>query len=76
MHAWLQVYLPGPGWLDFDPSSGSVGNRDLIRVATVRVPAQAIPLHGTWSGFPTDFLKMTVAVKVRAAEVAPRRMVV
>jgi transglutaminase-like putative cysteine protease len=76
MHAWLQVYLPGPGWLDFDPSSGIVGNRDLIRVATVRVPAQAIPLQGTWSGFPTDFLKMTVAVKVRAAAVAPRRMAV
>ena len=76
MHAWLQVYLPGPGWLDFDPSSGIVGNRDLIRVATVRVPAQAIPLQGTWSGFPTDFLKMTVAVKVRAADVAPRRMAV
>ena len=76
MHAWLQVYLPGPGWLDFDPSSGIVGNRDLIRVATVRVPAQAIPLQGTWSGFPTDFLKMTVAVKVRAAVDAPRRMAV
>jgi transglutaminase-like putative cysteine protease len=74
MHAWLQVYLPGPGWLDLDPSSGIVGNRDLIRVATVRVPAQAIPLQGTWSGFPTDFLKMTVAVKVRVADVAPRRM--
>jgi transglutaminase-like putative cysteine protease len=76
MHAWLQVYLPGPGWLDFDPSSGSVGNRDLIRVATVRVPEQAIPLHGTWSGYPGDFLKMTVAVKVRAADTAPRRMAV
>jgi transglutaminase-like putative cysteine protease len=76
MHAWLQVYLPGPGWLDFDPSSGIVGNRDLIRVATVRVPAQAIPLQGTWSGFPTDFLKMTVAVKVREADAAPRRMAV
>jgi transglutaminase-like putative cysteine protease len=29
-HAWAQVYLPGPGWVDFDPSSGIVGNRDLV----------------------------------------------
>jgi transglutaminase-like putative cysteine protease len=72
MHAWAQIYLPGAGWLDFDPSTGVVGNRDLIRVAVVRVPAQAIPLHGTWSGFPTDFLKMTVAVRV-TAEAARRR---
>jgi hypothetical protein len=24
-HAWVQVYVPGPGWVDFDPSSGVVG---------------------------------------------------
>jgi transglutaminase-like putative cysteine protease len=68
MHAWLQVYLPGPGWLDFDPASGIVGNRDLIRVAMVRVPSQAIPLQGTWIGLPTDYLEMTVEVKVTAAD--------
>jgi len=37
-HAWAQVYLPGPGWVDFDPSSGIIGNRDLVRVAVVYDP--------------------------------------
>jgi transglutaminase-like putative cysteine protease len=63
-HAWAQVYLPGPGWVDFDPSSGIVGNRDLIRVAVVRDPRQALPLHGTWTGFPSDYLGMKVEVAV------------
>ena len=66
-HAWAQVYLPGPGWVDFDPSSGIVGNRDLVRVAVVRDPRQAIPLHGTWTGFPSDYLGMRVKVAVTAA---------
>jgi transglutaminase-like putative cysteine protease len=63
-HAWAQVYLPGPGWVDFDPSNGIVGNRDLVRVAVVREPRQAIPLHGTWTGFPSDYLGMNVEVAV------------
>ena len=34
-HAWVQAYVPGPGWVDFDPSAGVVGNQNLIRVAVV-----------------------------------------
>ena len=32
-HAWMQAYLPGAGWVDFDPTNSIVGNRNLIRVA-------------------------------------------
>jgi transglutaminase-like putative cysteine protease len=67
-HAWLQVYLPGCGWVDFDPSSGIIGNRGLVRVAVVRDARQAIPLQGVWKGRAGDSLGMKVAVRVTSAD--------
>jgi transglutaminase-like putative cysteine protease len=63
-HAWAQIYLPGAGWMDFDPTSGSVGNISLVTVATAPDPRDVIPLHGTFFGFPSDHLGMEVQVSV------------
>ncbi|MDB5557905.1 MAG: transglutaminase domain protein [Enterovirga sp.] len=66
-HAWTQVHVPGIGWVDFDPTCGSVGNRDLVRVALVRDPEQAAPLSGSYIGYPDDFIDMRVEVTVERA---------
>ena len=63
-HAWMQAYLPGAGWVDFDPTNSSVGNRNLIRVAVAWTPDQALPLCGTYVGPAAAFLGMDVAVTV------------
>ena len=63
-HAWVQVYLPSAGWIEFDPTNGIVGNRDLVRVAVARDPRQAIPLHGVYLGPADAFLEMEVTINV------------
>ena len=67
-HAWVQVYVPGAGWLEFDPTNGIVGSRDLIRVAVVREPRQAVPLSGSWTGVAADCLGMEVSIRVTSDE--------
>jgi transglutaminase-like putative cysteine protease len=77
-HAWTQVHVPGIGWVDFDPTCGSVGNRDLVRVALVCDPEQAAPLSGSFIGYPGDFIDMRVEVMVErlsnAAGAGPARL--
>jgi transglutaminase-like putative cysteine protease len=69
-HAWVRVYLPVCGWVDFDPTNGIVGAADLVRVAIARDPRQAVPLHGTWSGLASDYLGMDVTVDVSIEDAA------
>jgi len=63
-HAWMQVYLPGGGWVDFDPTNSIIGNRNLIRVAVAWDPKQVLPLWGTYFGAASAFLGMDVTIRV------------
>jgi transglutaminase-like putative cysteine protease len=67
-HAWCEIYVPGSGWVEFDPTNGIVGNRDLIRVGVARTPAQAIPLSGSYWGDGEDELGMEVMVNVKTTD--------
>lgn len=63
-HAWAEVFVPGAGWITFDPTNRSVGGRNLIPVAVARDISQCTPVSGSFLGSTDSFLSMDVKVLV------------
>lgn len=63
-HAWCSIYLPGAGWVEYDPTNGLTAGANLVRVGSTRMPGQAVPVAGGFVGNSDDALGMTVNVAV------------
>ena len=67
-HAWAEVFVPGAGWITFDPTNRSMGGANVIPVAVSRDIAQAVPVSGSFAGAAGAFASMDVTVEVKAIE--------
>jgi transglutaminase-like putative cysteine protease len=63
-HAWAEIYVPGPGWVEFDPTNELIDSPHLIRVAVTRDASQAVPVSGSYIGTSGDFAGLSVSVEV------------
>ena len=68
-HAWCSVYLPGAGWVEYDPTNGLLAGANLVRVGVTRTAPQASPISGGYIGDPNDTLGLDVCVAVSAVPI-------
>jgi transglutaminase-like putative cysteine protease len=63
-HAWVEIFVPGAGWITFDPTNRTVGDFTVVPVTVARDIKQAVPVSGSFAGKADDFLSMAVDVSV------------
>ena len=61
-HAWAEVYLPGGGWIGFDPTTGNIAGTDHISVAVSRLPDNVPPIAGSFLGVSDSTISVGVWV--------------
>jgi transglutaminase-like putative cysteine protease len=62
-HAWAEVYIPGGGWIGFDPTIGDIVGSDHIPVAVARLAEAVPPISGSFAGEADSSLDVGVWVR-------------
>ncbi|MEI9947204.1 MAG: transglutaminase family protein [Chitinophagaceae bacterium] len=62
-HAWLSVFIPGAGWVDFDPTNNKIPDEQYITVGWGRDYFDIVPLKGVIMSSSRHELSVSVDVK-------------
>lgn len=61
-HAWVEAYLPGSGWVGFDPTNGAMAGQTYVKVAHGCDYDDVPPVKGLRRGGGTESLRVAVSV--------------
>lgn len=64
LHAWLEVFLPGAGWVGMDPSLGLLTDHSYVPLAFHPSPQKTLPVQGKYGGESNSTLFTEVRVQL------------
>ena len=64
MHAWVEAYLPGAGWIGLDPTNGVLCDHHFVTTAVGLRHADIAPIAGTYYGKKTIASKLTTTLEI------------
>ena len=64
LHAWVECWLPGAGWIGLDPGTGLLATHQYIPVAVSYLPEKTFPVQGSFRGNAGAELSFEVSIRI------------
>jgi transglutaminase-like putative cysteine protease len=65
LHAWVETYIPGAGWISLDPTNGVFADHHRIPAAVGLEHAQIAPITGHYYGKETIASTLTTSLQIQ-----------